>query len=255
MNEYLTLGLILFCYMTTWFLISILFKRNDVADIAWGLGFILMAWSSYFLFKNYQLVSLIVNTLVTIWGLRLSLHILKRNAGKKEDFRYMEWRKQWGKLFYIRSYLQVYLLQGFFLFLIVLPTLFINSVNNTTFNTFVLIGLIVWITGFLFESIGDKQLANFIKDPKNKGEIMQSGLWKYTRHPNYFGEVTLWWGIFFMTLGFSKGIYTIIGPLTITTLILFVSGIPLLEKKYIGNVKFEKYKKKTSVFFPLPPKK
>ena len=109
-------------------------------------------------------------------------------------------------------------------------------------------GLIVWIFGFYFESTADKQLSNHIKNPANKGKLMTTGLWKYSRHPNYFGEVTQWWGIFLL----SSSLFTIISPLTITLLILFVSGIPLLEKKYEGRPDWEEYKKKTSIFIPLP---
>jgi steroid 5-alpha reductase family enzyme len=112
----------------------------------------------------------------------------------------------------------------------------------------------VWVIGFFFESVGDAQLSRFIKDPANKGKLMQSGLWKYTRHPNYFGEVTQWWGLWIIALSVSYGWLGIIGPLTITTLILKVSGIPLLEKSMEGNPEFQEYKKRTSVFFPLPPK-
>lgn len=116
------------------------------------------------------------------------------------------------------------------------------------------LGLVIWLIGFFFEAVGDAQLSEFLKNPKNKGKIIQTGLWRYTRHPNYFGEVAQWWGIWLITLGIPLGWFGIIGPLTITVLILFVSGVPLLEKKYQGRADFEAYKKQTSVFFPLPPK-
>lgn len=117
------------------------------------------------------------------------------------------------------------------------------------------LGIAVWVFGFYFEAVGDAQLARFIKDPAHKGKIMQSGLWTYTRYPNYFGEVAQWWGIWLLALSLPNGLFGIIGPLTITFLILKVSGIPLLEKKYSGNAEFQEYKKKTSMFFPLPPYK
>lgn len=253
MNSYITLGIVLFCYMTFWFIVSIFKKRNDVADIAWGIGFPLMAWASFAL-SSYSLRAIVINILISIWGIRLASHIYTRNRNKPEDARYAAWRKAW-KHFYLRSFFQVFMLQGLFLYLIVLPALFANIKADTDLGLLGVIGVAIWILGFIFESVGDKQLANFIKDPANKGEIMQSGLWKYTRHPNYFGEVTMWWGIFVIALGIPNAAYTIIGPLTITTLILFVSGVPLLEKRYQGNVAYEAYKKKTSVFIPLPPKK
>lgn len=240
--------------MTFWFVISLLKKRNDVADIAWGLGFILLTWVSLITSQNYSFRPLITSLLVTLWGLRLAWHISSRNIGKSEDYRYLQWRKEWGQWFFIRSYFQVYLLQGVFLFMIILPVLLINKTSNQVLNVIDFIGIVVWIVGFIFESVGDAQLKQFIKNPQNKGKVMQSGLWQYTRHPNYFGEVTLWWGIWIISLNVNNGWLGIIGPLTITVLILFVSGIPLLEKKYAGRADFEKYKKRTSVFFPLPPK-
>lgn len=253
MNIYPTLAGVLFCYMTLWFIVSLIKKRNDVADIAWGVGFPLISWIAFAL-SGYSLRALIINILITIWGTRLASHIYTRNKNKPEDARYAAWRKEW-KYFYLRSFFQVFMLQGLFLYLIVLPSVFANHTANSNFGALEITGLAIWLFGFFFEAIGDKQLANFIKDPANKGKIMQSGLWKYTRHPNYFGEVTMWWGIFVMTLSLSGAIYTIIGPLTITTLILFVSGVPLLEKRYQGNAEYEAYKKRTSVFIPLPPKK
>jgi steroid 5-alpha reductase family enzyme len=241
--------------MSCWFLISLIKKRNDVADIAWGLGFVILAWISFFLTHEFSWRKLLVDSLVSIWGIRLAWHIYRRNKGKPEDSRYQVWRQEWGSLFYIRSYVQVFLLQGILLFLISIPVLFINQKIGGVFGLFDSIGLVVWMIGFYFESKGDAELARFIRDPNNKGKLMTEGLWRYTRHPNYFGEVAQWWGIYIFALSMTDGFYTIIGPLTITCLILFVSGIPLLEKKYAGRPDFEEYKKRTSIFFPLPPKK
>lgn len=252
MNYYLTLAFILFCYMTLWFIVSVIKKRNDVADTAWGLGFVIIAWFSFFL-SGFSFVALLVNLLVTVWGLRLAWHIYSRNKNRPEDSRYLEWRKTW-KNFYLRSFFQVFLLQGVLLFLISLPVLFINQSGSDDFGFFEIIGICVWSLGFYFESIGDKQLKEFISNPLNKGKLIEKGLWKYSRHPNYFGEVTQWWGIFLIALSTPGSFFTIIGPLTITILILFISGIPLLEKKYAGRPDFEDYKKRTSVFIPLPPK-
>lgn len=254
MSYYILASLILFVYMNLWFVFSLLKKRNDVADVAWGLGFVLMAWTSFFLAGNHGLRELIVNILVSIWGLRLAWHIYTRNRFKTEDYRYQTWRKEWGKWFYIRSYFQVYLLQGALLFLIVLPVLMINKSLGTSLGWLDIFGLLVWVIGFSFESVGDAQLAEFIKNPDNKGRLMQSGLWAYTRHPNYFGEVTLWWGIWLISLSASNSWYAIVGPLTISFLILKVSGIPMLEKKMAENPEFAEYKSRVSVFFPLPPK-
>lgn len=234
-------------------MVSVMKKRNDVADVAWGLGFVLLAWTSFFL-SGFGVVSFLVNILITIWGGRLAWHIYKRNKNKPEDKRYQDWRKKW-KNFYIRSYIQIFILQGILLYLIVLPAIFINLNSLNELGLVQIIGILIWMVGFYFESTGDRQLKDFISNPVNKGKIMDQGLWRYTRHPNYFGEVTLWWGIFIIALSIPNAWVMIIGPLTITILILFVSGIPLLEKKYAGRSDFEAYKKRTSIFFPLPAKK
>lgn len=250
MSYFLTLILILFVYMSLWFVVSLIKKRNDVADVAWGLGFVLMTWVSFFISIDSGVRGLLVGLLVSIWGLRLAWHIHARNKGKAEDYRYLAWRKEWGKWFYPRSYLQVYLLQGMFLFLIVIPVLLINKHAGSGLGLLDFIGVAVWLLGFYFEAVGDAQLARFIKDPVNKGKLMQSGLWAYTRHPNYFGEVTQWWGIWLIALSVPNGLFAIIGPLTITLLILKVSGIPMLEKKMAEHPDFADYKKRVSVFIP-----
>ncbi len=249
---YLQIALALFLFMTAWFVAAVFMKRNDIADIAWGLGFVVMSWSA-FLLSEYSGRSLLVNVLVTIWGLRLAWHITRRNLRKSEDSRYAAWRASW-KYFTLRSYVQIFLLQGIFLYVILLPVLFIHASAPVPLHLLDILGAMLWIVGFFFESVGDRQLKQFLHDPANKGKIMETGLWAYSRHPNYFGEVVQWWGIFLCALALPNGSLTIVGPLLITFLILFVSGIPLLEKKYAGRPDFEAYKRRTSVFIPLPPR-
>ena len=240
--------------MSLWFVVSVLKKRNDVADVAWGLGFAIMAWSAYFLAGSAGIRGLLVCILVSLWGVRLAWHIHARNKGRAEDYRYVAWRKEWGKWFYLRSYLQVYLLQGALLFLIVTPVLLINDSSATTLGVLDIVGVLIWLVGFYFEAVGDAQLAKFIKKPINKGKLMQGGLWAYTRHPNYFGEVTEWWGLWIIALAVPGGWIGVIGPLTITYLILKVSGIPMLERKMELHPDFTAYRERVSVLVPLPPK-
>ena len=247
------IGLFICCYVSVWFVISLLIKRNDIADIAWGLGFVGVV-IFLFITQAQTLQSTIVYILTIIWGIRLAIHIGVRSKGKPEDFRYKKWRDEWGKYFVLRSYLQVYLLQGFFMWIISLPIIVVSMAQNQPISPFVLIGCIIWLIGFVFESIGDYQLVLFIKHKQNKSDIMQTGLWKYTRHPNYFGEVLVWWGIFIMVLPLEYGIWTIISPITISFLLLYVSGIPMLEAKYKDHQAFQDYKKRTSAFFPMLPK-
>lgn len=245
----------IFIYMSGWFVVALLRKRNDVADIAWGLGFIVASLVPFLYYGAAIDRGLLVTTLVAIWGARLALHIYNRNKNKPEDKRYAEWRASWGKWFYVRSYLQVFILQGVLLVLVVSPVLIINTYRGGALTFFDIIGLLMWVKGFYFEAVGDRQLKIFISNPENKGKIMDQGLWKYTRHPNYFGEVLQWWGIFVIGLSVPYGVWGIIGPLTITTLILKVSGIPLLEKSFEGKPGFDEYKRKTRAFIPWFPKK
>lgn len=255
MSYYLSLMAMLFCYFNLVFIVSLIKKRNDVADVAWGLGFVILVWAAFLVSSDSSGRAWLANILVSVWGLRLASHIYTRNKGKAEDYRYLAWRKEWGKWFYLRSYFQVYILQGALLFLIAIPVLLINKEAGGKLNLFDALGVLVWILGFCFEAIGDAQLKKFIKDPANKGKLMQSGLWAYTRHPNYFGEVAQWWGLWLISLSTPNGWLGIIGPLTISFLILKVSGIPMLEKKMADNPEFAEYKKRVSIFFPLPPKK
>lgn len=253
-DSLLIAAVVVFLYMTVGFIVSIIRKRNDVADILWGFGFILVAVVTFAINGYYFERQMLVTFLVLLWGLRLASHIYFRNRHKPEDHRYEEMKKKWKGNFYIKSYLNVFLSQGFLLLLISIPIIFINSSSQTGLTVFDKIGLMIWIIGFVFEAVGDYQLSQFIKKPMNRGHVMQSGLWKFTRHPNYFGEVAQWWGIFFLALSIPFGFLTIIGPLVITLLITKVSGIPLLEKKYTGRPEWEEYKKRTSVFFPTIPK-
>ncbi len=252
-SPYAAAALALFLFVNAWFAVALAFKRNDVADIAWGLGFVLVAWTG-FAFSEQSARSLLVNALVTAWGLRLAWHIARRNLRKPEDARYAAWRQEWT-WFRLRSYLQIFLLQGALLYAIALPILFIHASRASAFTIVDAAGAAVWLAGFFFEAAADAQLKRFLRDPANKGKIMDRGLWAYSRHPNYFGEVTQWWGIFLLAASVPYGLVTIVGPLTITALILFVSGVPLLEKKYAGRPDFEAYKKRTSMFVPLPPQR
>ena len=241
--------LVIFIFMNLFFVLSLKFKRNDIVDSAWGLGFIVVALYNLFASGDFQRTKIILTTLVILWGIRLITYITLRNWGKTEDFRYKEWREQWGKKAILRSYLQVFLLQGLFMFLV---STSVNLYNRFDGGVILVsfIGLIIWVIGFYFETVGDIEMYLFKRNKDNKGKIMDQGLWRYTRHPNYFGEVTQWWGIWILTLGSTYWYLGLIGPLTISFLILKVSGIPMLEKKYEGNKEFEEYKRKTSAFFP-----
>lgn len=247
--------LLVFVYMNLLFMLALLIRKNDIVDISWGMGFVLLALFMLIVSSFWHWRLLLVVLLVMLWGIRLAGYIFIRNRGKAEDFRYANWRKEWGKNWVLRSWLQVFMLQGFFMLLIAYPVFLQGFQKVTEFNLTDLAGVMVWLLGFGFEAIGDAQMMRFKKDPANRGKIMNRGLWRYTRHPNYFGEATMWWGIFLVSLNTRFGFWAVISPVVITWLLVRVSGVPMLEKKYAGNPEYQDYIKRTSSFIPLPPRK
>lgn len=240
-----------------WFVVSLLRKRNDVADIGWATYFIGVASVGYILSPVPGIFDLrvIPLVLVMIWGIRLASHIAARHAHSPEDPRYGAWRNAWGNgwYFYVRSYLQVFFLQAVLALVIATP-LVIAMVQGISQSLvmWVIAGSVIWLLGFLCEAIADNQLKEFLTVPENRGHVMQSGLWKYSRHPNYFGESLQWWGLFIISAGVPLGWIGVIGPLMITGLIVFVSGIPLAELSMRTKPEFIDYAKHTSPFIPLP---
>jgi len=251
----LFVGLIIFLLMVCAFSIAYIKSDNTVADLAWGLGFIVVAWASFIKAGTYQPLGYVVCSLVTLWGVRLFIHINLRNKGRGEDPRYKEMRLRWGAAAFVHSFFKVFMLQGFLLLVIAYEVIVINNNPYAPFSFLAVLGVALWIVGFLFESIGDYQLYTFMKDPSNKGKIMMSGLWQYTRHPNYFGEICMWWGIYALAYMAPFGLSALISPCAITFLLLFVSGIPMTEKMFADNPAFNEYKKRTSVLIPWFPKK
>lgn len=247
--------------------------KNDVSivDIYWGTAFVVLGfvyaalgpWMSGTV-PRYPLYLIFFMT--CIWGLRLTWHLWRRNSQLPEDRRYTAMRKGREKYFAIWSLFVVFFFQGLLSWWISLPIAFAQVLNwyHPTFgfqwNIVSVLGLFIWIVGFLFESIGDKQLAAFKRDPANNGKVMDRGLWKYTRHPNYFGDACLWWGFWVMSVGCSGDMWflttlTILSPVTMTFFLLNVSGVSMLEKD-IGTrrPKYADYMRKTSAFFPWFPK-
>jgi len=242
--------LIIFIYFLLFFIVGTLLKNNSIVDVGWGFGFVLTVWILFFISKDYSVTSIIINALVSLWGLRLFYYILKRNLFQEEDFRYKQWRKDWGKYVIPRAFFQVYMFQGLFMLVVGYAAFYAND-TLLNFNWFMLIGVAVWMIGYFFEVVGDSQLKKHIKNPENKGKLMMTGLWKHTRHPNYFGEAVMWWGIFLVVIVGGGAWYLFVSPLTITLLLRFVSGVPLLERKMSKNPGWDEYAKKTSAFIPF----
>lgn len=254
MGDLIVISFCIVVYMTLVFVVSRAIKRLDVVDIAWGGAFVVIALASLSLGKPSAL-QYIATSLVVVWAARLSLSIFQRFKKAAEDPRYVEMRKSWKGNEALNAYMLIFLVQGFLALVISASVVTINLSDEHSLCIATLMGCIMWLIGFLFEAIGDSQLRAHLSTPENRGKLMTSGLWRYTRHPNYFGEALQWWGIYVIALGVPLGWATIIAPLTITFLLLFVSGVPLTEKRFDGRPGWEAYKKRTSVFIPLPPKK
>ncbi|MFC1898257.1 DUF1295 domain-containing protein [Candidatus Cloacimonadota bacterium] len=242
-------------FMSFVFTIAVIKKNNGIVDIAWGIGFVLVALFNFFYVPGFTPRQMLVTLLIVLWGIRLAHYVNCRNSGKPEDFRYAIWRREWGKFWVIRSYFQVFVLQGFFMMIVVSPVFALHQDSFSRLGILDILGSAIWVMGFLFESIGDLQMMNFKKNPANKGKIIDEGLWRITRHPNYFGEASMWWGVFIIVVQIPGSWWTIISPVIITWLLIGVSGIPLLEKKYKDNPDFQEYAKRTSAFIPWFPKK
>jgi len=238
-------------------LVSLAYRNVTIVDSLWGLGFVLIAWLTYFASDGFWGRKLLLAILVTLWGLRLTAYLSWRNWGKGEDPRYGGWRNKSSERFWIVSLFKVFVLQALFLWIIALA-LQIGQLATTpaALTRLDLLGTIVWTTGFIFESVGDWQLAQFKSDPANKGRVMDHGLWAYTRHPNYFGEFLVWWGVFLVTLSIPNSWWTILSPLIVTAVLLKMTGIALTEKALIENRPgYSDYIKRTRAFIPWLPAK
>lgn len=248
--------LVIFLFMTILWIVSLRMKNSSIVDVFWGTGFVIVVWAYFGLSSDGFLVrKLLIATLVTIWGLRLSIHIFTRNHGKPEDYRYQKFRKDAGKAWWWMSYFRVFLLQGVLLWIISAPLLtaqYHSMPDHLTLIDF--LGASVWLIGFFFETIGDYQLSQFRANPKNKGKVLDIGVWRYTRHPNYFGDSTQWWG-FFLIACVSGGWWTVFSPFIMTILLLRVSGMTLLEKTMEQRPGYKEYIERTSAFIPWFPQK
>ncbi len=242
-------------YMTAVFLLALILKDNSIVDVAWGPGFFLVVLVIMLRTPGAGTRFDLTAALVTLWGWRLASHIFLRRRGKGEDFRYAQWRRSWGRWFVLRSFFQIFVLQGVLLLVIAYPVILIGSSAPSPLGALDVIGLVVWVVGFTFETVSDAQLAAFALNKENRGRLMTRGLWRYSRHPNYFGEATMWWGIFLIALAVPGGWRGALSPLAITFLLLKVSGVPMLEKKYAGHPDFPAYARRTSIFVPWFPRR
>jgi steroid 5-alpha reductase family enzyme len=241
--------------LCTWVL-SVIVKNASIVDITWGLGFVLVAWVVRLRVDGLGLRQNLLVGMTSIWGLRLAGYLASRNIGKGEDYRYVAMRRHYGARFPIISLATVFGLQGVLMFIVSLPVQLGQTRHDPSVGVLAWVGIAIWAVGLFFEGIGDLQLAAFKKNPANQGTVMNTGLWKYTRHPNYFGDSCVWTGIALVAAETTVGRWGLVGPVLMTYLLVRVSGKALLErglrKRKPG---YDEYVARTSGFFPMPPKK
>jgi steroid 5-alpha reductase family enzyme len=253
---YFLAALVILVEMFALWVVSLFLQNSSIVDIFWGTGFVIVGLVYFsqtpdrFIIRKW-----LICILVTVWGLRLSWHVLRRNWKKPEDFRYQVWRKTAGSRWWWQSFFQVFLLQGFLLWLISIPLL--AAQLSAAPGRLIILNWVaggVWAIGFFFEAVGDWQLARFKANPANKGRVLQTGLWRYTRHPNYFGDATQWWAYYLVAVS-AGGWWTIFSPIIMTILLVRVSGVALLEKSLKeARPDYANYIQTTSAFIPWFPR-
>ncbi|NOQ28183.1 MAG: DUF1295 domain-containing protein [Bacteroidales bacterium] len=257
LSLFLTASLVIFILVSLLWIWSVIIKNVSIVDLFWGLGFIFVNACYFYLSGDFYPRKILLFVLVSVWGFRLFIYLSWRNIGKGEDFRYQEFRRNYGpKRYWWFSYFQTFLLQGVLIMIVSLPLLGVNfKTQSESLNAFDYLGILIWVIGFVFEAGGDLQLVKFKKNPQNKGKVLNTGFWKYTRHPNYFGDSAVWWS--FGIFSIAAGAYWLsIASIFMTLLIIKVSGVSLLEKTLnTEKPQYKEYIQKTNSFFPWFPKK
>lgn len=257
-------------FMTILWLVSLALHDASIVDSFWGVEFVLIAWGAYVL--GYVLqgpaclpeqcespwpppAALLVPVLVTVWSLRLSIYLAWRNLGRGEDYRYVRMRERFRSSFPIASLGVVFLLQAALAWVVSLPVQATPAIDIELSSPLFLAGIGLWALGLAFETVGDLQLAAFRRNPANRGRVLDTGLWRYTRHPNYFGDACVWWGFFLIAASVGAW-WTIVGPIVMTILLVRVSGAGLLESTIVDRRPgYAEYIRRTSGFLPLPPRR
>jgi len=242
--------------MLVLWLLSLRLRDVSIVDPWWGPGFVLLAALAAGLTDSTSPRRFLLAAMTALWGLRLGWHLLRRKVGHPEDFRYAAMRAHHGERFGIVSLFTVFLLQGALMWFISLPVqLGIVATEPADLGPLDALGVLVWLVGLAFETTGDRQLARFKADPANRGRILDTGLWRYTRHPNYFGDAVVWWGLWLVAASTPAARPAILAPLLMTFLLVRVSGVALLEQTLRQRPGYEEYVRRTSAFLPRPPRR
>jgi len=241
--------------LSTW-IVSIARRNASIVDIVWGLGFVAVAWTVFAATDGNAARRALLVTMTTVWGLRLAVYLSIRNHGKGEDYRYAALRKRRGERFWLVSLYMVFALQGVLMWVVSLPLQLGLPQDTPGVGVIAWIGVALWATGLFFEAVGDWQLSRFKRDPANAGHVMDRGLWHYTRHPNYFGDACVWWGIALVAAEAGVGAFGLVGALVMTVLLVRVSGAALLERSLVKRrAGYAEYIARTSSFVPRPPRR
>ena len=248
-----------YAYFTIIFLIATAIKNNSIVDIGWGMGFVVGSWLTLFVTENPTILSYVIVGFITVWGVRLSARLLRRNYGKPEDFRYAQWREEWGDKVVIIAFFRVFMVQGIINFVVGSASYTVIKYNQFSIGSnhqyLVYLALLIAFVGLFFEVVGDEQLRRHVA--KGSRTLLQTGLWSITRHPNYFGEILIWIGLYAsgITLIFTNSVnpfyylLLIISPVLMTTVLIKVST-PLLEKNMEKYASWEEYTKRVPMIFP-----
>lgn len=239
--------------MLVLWIVSLMLRDASIVDLFWGLGFVLVAWVTFFSAEPSNR-HVLLPALVALWGVRLSTYLAWRNHGRPEDARYRAMRERHGRRFPLVSLVTVFGFQALIMWVVSLPLQLAHR-NDVDRPWFLMAGTVLWTVGLLFESVGDWQLARFKQDPQNAGRVMNQGLWRYSRHPNYFGDFCVWWGLFLVALGCGGPWWTAIGPAVMTLFLMRISGVTLLEDSLKPNKPaYAEYIATTNAFFPWLPR-
>ncbi|MFP3880836.1 MAG: DUF1295 domain-containing protein [Actinomycetota bacterium] len=248
----LTIALLM---LATW-VVSVVLDDASIVDIVWGLGFVAAIWAVYLTADIDTTTdrSLLMLAIVTIWGLRLTGYLAWRNIGKGEDRRYQEMRRKNPDSFWLRSLYVVFGLQAVIMWVVAVPAV-VTQGSEGSLLWLDYLGATVWLLGIVFEAVGDFQLARFKARPDSKGKVMDRGLWRYTRHPNYFGDFCVWWGIYLVAAA-GGAWWAVFSPIVMSALLMRYSGVGLLEKTITRRrPEYEEYIRTTNAFFPGPPRR
>ncbi len=238
---------------TAFWILSLVVRDAGIVDVLWGPALAALAWFAHLTAgEEAGWRGVVACLMVSAWGVRLGLHLAVRSSGRGEDFRYRAWRENWGGSFWWRSLLQVFLLQGAVAWVVAVPAAAAQRGSGGAAGALDAVGIALWAFGLTWEAVADWQLLAFQREPGNRGRVLRSGLWASSRHPNYFGEAVLWWGVGLVALA-AGGPVALVGPLLLTYLLLRISGVPMLDEGLARRKKgYEEYVRSTPAFFPVP---